>query len=230
MAVPWITASDTMEPTHPVSDLAVRRASWLLYRLTGQKYSGIETSTEVYSLESSDNTRQYMPAVYSGKIYNVPKGHQGVRRLRLRQNPVREILSVKEYGKVVDPSTYTLRNNTYIVKNNGLTWSMDPINELEVTYVHGNPPPQAGISAAILLANEFILSELEPESCSLPKRITSITRQGLSMTMLDPQDFLENGLTGVEEVDLFIKTANPNKSQKKAKVYSPDKPRGERIN
>ena len=229
MAVPWITVNDTMEPTSPVAVDAVMRASWLLFMLTGQKYTGIQTSTEMYSFDNSTDFK-FMPAMYQGNIYNIPRMNNGTRRLRLRQTPVHEIISVVEHGKLVPSDTYTLRNNAYIVKNGGMFWYLDSPNELEVTYVHGSPPPDAGVSAAILLANEFILSEIDPEACTLPKRVTSITRQGISMTMLDTQEFLKEGLTGVEEVDLFIKAANPTRSLKKAKVFSPDRPRGERIN
>jgi hypothetical protein len=44
----------------------------------------------------------------------------------------------------------------------------------------------------------------------------------MSFTLLDPQDFLEQGRTGVYSVDLFLSAVNPNKAQKKSKTFNVD--------
>jgi hypothetical protein len=41
-------------------------------------------------------------------------------------------------------------------------------------------------------------------ACSLPERITSITRQGVSWTLLDPQDFYDKGFSGMGRVDNWL--------------------------
>jgi hypothetical protein len=48
--------------------------------------------------------------------------------------------------------------------------------------------------------------------------------------MLDPQDFLDRGKTGIYEIDMFITSANPRGALKKPQVYVAGRPSGEKIN
>lgn len=170
------------------------------------------------------------PTIIGGGMYNIPDISSGFRNLRLRQQPVISVESVTQLGKVLDPVSYTLRNNAYLVRANSMPWLLDSFNDLTVVYTYGLNPPSAGIRAAIRFANELILAEAGSSNCSLPERITSVSRQGVSMTVMDPQDFLEKGRIGIYEVDLFLAAVNPNKAKKRPKVFSVDQPRGERIN
>ena len=61
--------------------------------------------------------------------------------------------------------------------------------------------------------------------CSLPERVTSVSRQGMSWTLLDPQDFLESGRTGIYEIDLMLASLNPARALARPRVFSPDLPR-----
>jgi hypothetical protein len=62
------------------------------------------------------------------------------------------------------------------------------------------------------------------ETCSLPTRVSNVTRQGVSFTILDPFDFLTNGRTGLYTVDLFLSTYNPNGLRRPSRAWSPDLP------
>ena len=62
----------------------------------------------------------------------------------------------------------------------------------------------------------------------MPQRVTSISRQGVSYTVLDNQDFIDELRTGLYVVDLFLKSTNPDKARAKARVFSPDVPRARR--
>jgi hypothetical protein len=62
----------------------------------------------------------------------------------------------------------------------------------------------------------------------LPQRVTSISRQGVSYTLLDSQDFIEELKTGIYAVDLFLKSVNPDKARARSRVFSPDVPRARR--
>lgn len=53
------------------------------------------------------------------------------------------------------------------------------------------------------LAEEYLKAR-EGKPCQLPERISSVTRQGMSWTILDPQDFLTDGLTGIAQVDHWL--------------------------
>lgn len=229
MAMLWISASDTIDPTGPYTESAVETASFILYKLSGEKYSGIQTVTEAYNSDTYSSI-QIEPAFVAGNIYNTTLLADGFRNLRLRHTPVRSIESITFLGRTLDPSEYTLRNNAYIVREHSLPWLLEPINDLTVSYTYGTPPPAAGKRAALRLANELILSDMGSANCSLPERISSVSRQGVSYTIMDPQTFMKEGKVGIYEVDLFLATVNPNKAKKRPKVFSVDRSRGERIN
>lgn len=228
MAVLWLSTSDTVDPSGERTEDAIDLASRILFAATGEKFTGVWTSTDAYNDPSGSGVQLQPTAVY-GDIVNIPKFQNGVRNLRLRNTPVLSVLSVSRNGVIMDPSTYSLRNNAYLVQPNGAPWMLDN-RDLLITYRHGQPVPRAGKAAAIRLANELIHAWNDDGLCSLPERVQSVTRQGMSFTILDPQEFIQNGKVGIVEVDYFIQAVNPDKARKKSKIFSVDKPRGERIN
>lgn len=229
MARLWLSAEDTIEPDGMYTDEAIETASFVLYKLTGEKYPGISTSTDVIS-SSQVADFSTKPALIGGRMYNLPRNsYGGQRELDLRQKPVHAVHSVDINGIILDPSEYTLRNNAYIVRRTPNLWILGPTDELTVTYTHGARPPRAGKAAATRLANEIILWYNGDPACALPERITSVSRQGMSYTIVAPQDFLEMGKTGINSVDSFIAAANPDRQRKKPAIFRPGT-RTERIN
>jgi hypothetical protein len=93
-----------------------------------------------------------------------------------------------------------------------------------VQYGYGTGAPPGGRHAAAKLAAEMI-SARRGEQCRLPERVTSVSRQGMSWTLLDPQDFLKDGRTGIYDIDLLLRAINPSGALLPAKVFSPDLPR-----
>jgi hypothetical protein len=229
MGTLWISAADTIDPTGPYTESAVNFASTILFKLSGEKYTGIQTVTEVYTSQAA-MSNVTSPSLVSGQMYNLPKFAEGQRNLRLYNTPVRSVASVTHLGRVLDPSEFSLRNNSYLVRQNALPWVLDPVNELSVTYSYGTPPPAAGKRAAIRLANELILSDKGSAACALPERISSVARQGVSYTIMDPQEFIANGKVGIYEIDLFLAAVNPTKAKKRPKVFLPGAVRAERVN
>lgn len=238
MAVTWITAADTSDPANPLAQEAAESASWILYKLSGEKYAGLRTVTDWYGVRGSSCGSCYASA--AADAYAAGYGEHGhyfispsllndynTSGLRLRGRPVREILSVTNAdGVVVDPSAYRLVNSAYLVNTDMSCWNL--ANGVTVEYSYGVMPPTMGKYAAIKLADELIKLISDPNNCSLPERVSSVSRQGVSYTILDPQTFLEDGRTGVYEIDLFLKAANPIGAKKRPRVFSPDVPRGER--
>lgn len=232
MIQPWITVDDLAEPTNPDAPWAVEAASWILFKLSGEKYPGVREVTEYYSVDAAGNLSMTAELI-NGQMHNLPARsarYEGLTRIRLRNSPVLSVSSVRMLGRELTAGEYQLRNSAYLVRAQKLPWITDPINEIEVTYRYGSPPPSMGQTAAIRLANEFIWNEQDSDRCTLPERISSsVTRQGVSYTILDPQEFIKEGKTGVYTVDMFLQAANPSGAKKKPKVFSPDIPRGERI-
>jgi len=231
MAVLWISANDTSDPTGPFTDWAVRTASWILYKLTAEKYAGVQTTTDSYSLNDSGELK-FQPQLINGQMYNLPANIATTSntQLRLRRQPVISIVDVFSGGVEIPLTDIELRNNAFIMRKDKTPFVLSPQEELVVTYTHGSPPPIAGKRAAVRLANELILAEKQDPNCALPDSVTSINRQGISYTLLDPQVYIEKGRTGVYEIDMFIYGANPRGALKKPNVYTAARPNGSRIN
>jgi hypothetical protein len=226
---------------------AVKTASYLLWAMSGRKYSGTTTVTERYVsifdpyLRAGASVLTYSPILVDGDVQNLRLGGSGLygdddylgdgtssnTRIRLRGRKVVKIHTVRDIdGNIIDPSQYYLVEHSTLLAAPGATWT--PSN-VEVTYTYGTPPPTAGKNAARMLAIELVKLYEGDDTCALPQRVTSISRQGISYTVLDNQDFIDDLRTGLYAVDLFLKTSNPDKARARARVFSPDVPKARRI-
>lgn len=79
---------------------------------------------------------------------------------------------------------------------------------IRVRYQVGNNIPAGAGRAAKKLAEQYMIAVTGGKNCQLPERITTVTRNGTSWTVLDPQDFLDQGRTGIGSVDQWIAGAN----------------------
>lgn len=128
--------------------------------------------------------------------------------------PVQEIQEVVIAGVVLDPSEYRLEGDLlYRVNANwpaqDLTRPLDEEGTWSVTYLRGNPPPPGSAKLVGQLAAEF-LAACNGGKCRLPRRVKSVTRQGVSYDMVDPVDIYKDGKTGIPEIDLWLSAVNPN--------------------
>jgi hypothetical protein len=159
-------------------------------------------------------------------------GCHHVHRVRLPDYPVLEVTSVQIDGAAVDPDTYALREFRYLDRLDDGVWPhcqdmRRPLGEdgtWGVTYTWGAPIPAPGVHAAAVLACEFYADYIGGE-CRLPKGVTQLTRQGVSMSQkLFAAWGLQNGqwATGLPEVDAFLQTVNPYGLVAPTTVWSPD--------
>lgn len=241
----WVSPADleTSYASSVYANEACQVASYILWAMSGRKYSGTTTVTERYytSINSfryqGGSAKDFYPHMVGGRIFNVPTedwndsayqsdGTSSLSRIRLRGRPVHKVHLVRSGydGKIIAEDAYYLAEHSTLIAYKGVPW---PPGNVEVTYTYGQQPPAAGRAAARILAMELIKS-WEGENCALPDRITSVTRQGVSYTVLDSQDFLESLRTGIYAIDLFLKTSNPAKALAPSKVFSPDVPRARR--
>lgn len=77
---------------------------------------------------------------------------------------------------------------------------------LEVVFSVRSTLPPGARRVARKYAIEIAKSGLG-QPCELPQRTSTITRQGVSWTIFNPQDHITNGLTGVDAVDSWVATA-----------------------
>ena len=238
----WVTPDELGTP-YADSEFAYeacKSASGLLWSMSGRKYSGITTVTERYVCQNrifryGASTNTYQAVLLDGAVFNIPAdefeggvvdGLSPESRIRLRGRPVTKIHTIRRRdGVILDPSAYYLVDHSTVQAATGIPWT--PCN-LEITYSYGTYAPTMGRMAARTLAIEFVKLFEGSDDCALPQRVTSIARQGVSYTLLDSQDFIEEMRTGIYMVDLFLKSTNPDKARAKARVFSVDVPRGRR--
>lgn len=135
-------------------------------------------------------------------------------------------------GVIELPDEKRLSNNL-LFASTGWTWTgrgaigphllnlpVDP-RKVIVDYTYGTGTPEYVSNAIEMLAAELEKALAGDDSCRLNSRVTSVTSRGIDMTMLDAESFLENGYTGIPEVDLAIRTLNAPRAKKRARVHSP---------
>lgn len=128
--------------------------------------------------------------------------------------PVFSITQIIVEGVVLAPSMYTLEGD-YLYMDSCASWPTQNLqcglgepDTWSVEYLRGFAPP-AGTGLAVgLLAKEFFTA-CGNGKCRLPARVQSIIRAGVQQQIISPEDLFEMGITGIPEVDLFIRTWNP---------------------
>lgn len=221
---------------------ALAAASSILFVLSGRQFPGVcEETVRPCALRTNQPRHSsfswglwdWRPAwgscgCRSGDIC----GCGSLSQIELRQ-PVTEVAEVKVDGDVLDPSAYRVDDWRWLVRIDGESWpccqdlsleSTEP-GTFEVTYAFGTLPSPGGDRAAAALACELGKAwspELTGE-CRLPKRVQQLTRQGVTMVM-NPADVFDEGLTGISEVDLWLRSVNPKRDRGRLVVCSPDVP------
>ncbi|QPO17100.1 head-to-tail adaptor [Gordonia phage Lilbeanie] len=138
--------------------------------------------------------------------------------------PIHSIESVMVDGQVLPSSAYRVRNRRWLRRVDGSGWPTrqdlnaadNAVGAFTVVYRRGIEPSDAGKLAAGRLAVEA-LRDMAGQSCALPRGITTITREGVSISV-DPRAFFEEGMTGVDAVDQWILAVG--KSQR-AQIVNP---------
>lgn len=236
---------------------ALQSASEILFHLSGRQFSGECEETVRPCSRWTKEVRYGQvrpPASFVGQVeeLGVPRivcrcqsgpacGCSRLDEITLGGRPIRDISEVRVDGAVLDDSLYRVDDYSRLVRlddpdgtNPG--WpccqdlAADPATDddtFQVTFTYGQDPPQSGVTAAAVLACEFILA-CSPETlnqCRLPRKVVQVVRQGVTISKVDPTDILQSGRTGLLEVDLFLQSVNPNNLQRRARVISPDRRR-----
>lgn len=143
--------------------------------------------------------------------------------------PVHAVTEVTIDGDVLDASAYRVDNRALLVRQDGEDWPhrqrLDrPAGDedtWQVDYQRGIEVPDGGQLAAAVLACELAKAVRADKSCQLPQRVRSVTREGISTTILDAFDDITDGRTGIWLVDSWV--ASVRYAPKRATVYSPDR-------
>lgn len=133
--------------------------------------------------------------------------------------PVSAVVSVVEDGETLPASGYSLNRNV-LYRLDGRRWA--PCDTV-VTYDRGVPVPEGGEIAAGVLALELAKAACNDNTCQLPRRMQTMSRQGVTVAMLDSFEDIDKGHTGIWIIDSWI--ASMTKPKVRPSVLSPDQPR-----
>lgn len=181
------------------------------------------------------------PALINGLWYNIscPCECCRVHCQVLLPSPICSIEEVAVDGMLLNPDQYRVDEFRHLVRIAGAVdiaagdttpcWpkcqdmnlaDTEP-NTFSVTLTYGKSVPEMLRLATAELACEIVRSCIG-QACNLPKRLASVTRQGVTVSFLDPMEFLNKGKTGIYFVDLVIRALNPYGAAKRPGIWSPD--------
>lgn len=230
----WASPESLVEKGYPadVVDRAVFSASWALWALSGRKLHGEGTRVDTWEMRPGGRPHlklRYTPVVSVTKVEMFSPWTPD------------SIAEVTNYGRVgttiqLDRAVGVLAPLAANVPMGGVpgTWvtprNMGPIDTAgdstiaRVTYVvASNLPPQTHF-VVLALAEEYCKAATGV-GCNLPQRVTSITRGGMTWTMLDPGDFLDKQLTGMIPIDSWLTAVNPTHARQPSRVFVATDPR-----
>lgn len=200
---------------------AIAAATEILFRLTGGTIHGPGNAVDEYTF-TSDASCNLGPV-------NYVRGY-GLRRLSTTFKPIRDVVKL-ERTSLLSGDTIDLSNPMPLVKTGNSLQALRPLvsgnpERFRLTYRFGSTLTRGARSALIYYARQLYLGGPygDPETCELPTRTTSITREGLSMSLLDPATLLDKGLTGLIRVDEWLASYANRKTTRPSAVYGYDAP------
>jgi len=238
----WPIDSEVLPPVsagrqEALLSAAVDTAVGVLWALTGRRF-GLRTVVARPCAQTGPSVAVawqgpwMVPVLDSGVWRNVPCGTAGCRRespgVVLLPGPVHTVTGVAVDGIKIDDISWR-HEGDWLYRTDGQGWPTQdltaPLGDpgtWSVTYQQGTPPPAGAGLAVGALAGEFLNATINPDKCTLPRRVTQITRQGVTMQMADPQAIINDGSTGLPEVDMWVRAHNPHRLAEPSQVWSPD--------
>ena len=180
---------------------SVDTAVAVLWGLTGRR---LGVCPEIFNVPGPGVCRPCSPTLFAGKWYNTD----------ITQNCVRVELPAPVYAvsRVTDADGNELE---FTFGGAGVAVVGDPAR---VEYLRGEPVPAGAASAVGRLATEIFLSCIKDRRCQLPYNVESLTRQGVSARFANGADYHDRGITGIPDVDLWVKSVNPYGNAEPAEV------------
>lgn len=228
---PWATPADLPERYRSMEsdenwERHLLRASEILWMLSGRRWYG-QGCTAVATLRAlpraGDATWPYHDSWGScgcvTSAYYALSEHHRPFAIQLPHR-ARTITSVLIDGATLAAPSYRLTRAGWLERLDGQGWPMCGDSTV-ITYTYGEAPPASGVGAVVEFAIQLYLAEEGDGACQLPLRVQSITREGVSMAMIDPMEFLDKGRTGLYGVDLWLGAVNPKSRTQRATVWTP---------
>lgn len=231
-----------------VMDDALLIASTILYNLTLQQWPGwcsdiVRPTSRYASPDTMNASRFNVPWSCScrGRDQYQP-GCTALSQITLGEGPITSIVEVKIDGEVVPPERYRVDDYRWLVyqpdpddASGRRGWPCcqrmdlpdDAVGTFSVHYTVGTPPGRGGVRSAASLAWQLALlwtPELASE-CIITGKVTSMSRQQVTMTVNDPSAMFDKGGVGLSDVDLWISSVLRGHSTRRAAVVIPERAR-----
>jgi hypothetical protein len=204
---PWTTWAD-VEACGPSSltklstaqqELVIDLTSETMFNLSGRVYPGICEFTRSLCFACT-----YCYPAYCGcePYYGIDLG---------KDMPVYGAWDVMVDGATLAPSAYKVIGRRWLTRTDGHVWptgwnsAVDP-SQFRASWASGRAVPSGGREAARLLAVEIAKSCASDASCQLPQRVTNITREGVTYTIVDAMRMIDDQRTGLYLVDLWLES------------------------
>lgn len=243
---PVVWTCDVSTEQAAVTGTAVAAATEILWGLSGRQFGTCDVKIRPCRRDCANapwgwnelmpGSSWLQPVLYQGNWYNVVCGGcstsdcscSSISEVILPATAT-EIVEVKVDGIELLPGEYRLDNNRLLVRIgdmwpwcNDLSEDDDEVGTWSVTARFGRTVPEGGALAVGELACE-ILKAIGGEDCRLPRQVTQLARQGVTISFPDVTALFAKGRTGLFLSDLFIATWNPNGLRAPSRVYSIDR-------
>lgn len=226
-------------------------ASSILYNMTLMQWPGPCQSIvrPCSRYESSDTMRRAGVQLEAGSWRCSCRGQSPYQpgcyylsQIELGQSPIATVDEVLIDGEVIDPARYRVDDFRWLVfmpdptgvdEHQGwpccqrMDLETTEVGTFEVTVTVGTVPDRGGVRAAGHLACELakLWTPTLAGSCQLNGRVTSMTRQQVSMTVSDPSGLLTDGLIGLVDVDMWVQGVLRAHRSRHAAVVVPERRR-----
>lgn len=177
------------------AEYVVRQATISLFMLTGERFHGPQCLVEEYRIRPGQNV------------------------LRLRKFPIDEVVSVEtvascnsDGGTVLTGWCPEPGGDLRLTPSYSGTWGFTGCNSsrariVRIKYRVSSNLPMGADRATMRMAREYANLFLNKKSC-LPERVTNVDRNGVSFTIVDPLEFMDNRRTGIADVDRWLHVQN----------------------
>lgn len=253
VCTPWASTDDVCAPCEGVDvdvlETSLTVASELLFELSGQRFPGICSDFvrpcgprphPDLPMDSDEpvTTRSTATGIQIGCGCSGPRscGCGGISEITLGVFPVVSVDRVLVDGAVLDPARYRVDDYRYLVRlpdadGSDATWpccqnieaASDQPDTFQVDVTYGATPPASGVRAAAVLGCQLTLACTGGEGCVLPRRVSTIVRQGVTLAVIDPMLNLSEGGFGLIEVAAFLDAYGPKRAKRMpSAVVNPD--------
>lgn len=234
----WATEADICAPCSDYSldpaalTDALQQASEILFEMSGRRYTGVcERTVRPTRLRAGC-------ACHSSCSCNP------VREFGLGYSPIIEITELLLDGETLASGTdFIVLDDRFIARVDqgypgfaccpNLTKPTTEQGTLEVTFTSGIEPPMMAVKAAASLACQLYLACHPDEDgagqCVLPRSVTSVVRQGVTYSTLEAAAVLQQGMTGIYEVDAWLLAEKQGRATRGPRVMSPETRRARRV-